>query len=147
MLSDIKPPENAVDFIAIGSIHFLGLFIMLDALTGFVFWLESFVKLAIWAVVATIPVLVFAYVLGLLSIVVAEMVFLRTNRASGDSDLDQLLNIAIAENNLITQKFLEAMRLRKLLCGISPAFLVVAIGLFLQIHRQPPDLQRAFYLI
>jgi hypothetical protein len=147
MLSDIKPPENAIDFIAIGSIHFLGLFIMLDALTGFVFWLESFVKLAIWAVVATIPVLVFAYVLGLLSIVVAEMVFLRTTRASDNSDLDQLFNIAIAENNLLTQRFLETMRFRKLLLGISPAFLVVAISLILQIRRQPADLQQAFYLI
>ena len=145
MLFDTKPPEHAIDYIAIGSIHFLGLFIILDALSGFLSFFEVLAGFSAWAIVAAVPVLVFAYILGLFSTVITEALFSAVIHTMEDTDL--LIKVAAMENSLLVQKYLELLRLKRILLGSSPAFVILAIGVVLQIPRQAENLGIAFHMM
>jgi hypothetical protein len=143
---DTKPPESAIDYIAVGSLHILSLFVILDALTGWLQWFESYAGGIAWAIFAAIPVIVMAFTFGLISVWLAEIVYLKIIKGS-DKEISQLVQIALLKNDLISQKYLETIRIRKILLGSSLGFINLALSFLFQFHRQPENLKIGFVLI
>lgn len=141
-----KVPESSIDYLAIGSVHLLGLFIILDALTGWLLWFESFASTTAWAIVAAIPVLMLAFVFGLFSVSLTEFLFLSVLKTK-DKGIAQLVQIASLKSELIAQEYLETIRIRRILLGSSLGFVTLVVGFCLQLNRQADNLKRGFYLI
>ncbi len=128
----MKPKlEDITGFLGVGTLEILGIFFILDGLTGFLTFIEAYSKTSSWAILVTVPILVFAYVFGLLTSLGTEMFI---NRAFSNNLLDELFGMVVSLNkDFLTSKFLEVERQSTLLSGCAFAFLLLAIGSLLEV--------------
>lgn len=123
----MKPSiEDITGFMGIGTLEILGIFFILDGISGFLSFVEIYSKTAAWGIFVTIPILVIAYIFGLLTSIGME-IFL--NKIFPNQLASKLLLITIKKDNkLISTKFIELERQSRLLNGCSFAFLLLGIG-------------------
>ena len=66
--------ENLTGMLSVGSLWLLGAFLFLDGRTDIFHVLETYGKSTSWALVAAVPTLVIAYVLGVFAVTAATLI-------------------------------------------------------------------------
>ena len=136
MLSTKPAIEELSGFLGVGSLEVLGVFFILDGTSGFLAFVELYSKTSAWAILVSVPLLVVAYVVGLISSLgvdaLVQMLF--------PSRLTPELFRAVSEskNDSLMQKYLDAERQTLLLHGCMAAFLLLALGSWAEVTMMAP---------
>ncbi len=69
--------EDITGFLGVGTLEILGVFFILDGTFGFLTFIEIYSKTSTWAILVTVPLLVVAYVFGLLTSIGTEVLLSR----------------------------------------------------------------------
>jgi hypothetical protein len=115
----------------VGSLCILGVFLLLDGRAPTLLpTFEEYAKTATWGVVAAIPVLAIAYVIGLV-LITASCFAVRVS--FGPSLLDEAADTArvsyvAAKDSVLAQEYIRLRQERDVLGGAALALLVLAIG-------------------
>jgi hypothetical protein len=115
----------------VGALCILGVFLLLDGRAPALFpTLEEYAKTATWGVVAAVPVLAIAYVIGLV-LITASCFAVRGS--FGPSLLDEATDTArvssvSAKDSVLAQEYIRLKQERDVLGGAALALLVLAIG-------------------
>ncbi|MBG6077985.1 hypothetical protein [Polaromonas sp. CG_9.11] len=124
--------------VAIGSLLLLGAFLIVDSITdGFLEEFEKYSGSNAWAVVAAIPAVTFAYILGAFVQVLSDLAIRRMSPKAEDEEWQVLERLARAESETLTSQYDEIRRAKKLLEGCLFPLLVLAAGIFLERARLP----------
>jgi sterol desaturase/sphingolipid hydroxylase (fatty acid hydroxylase superfamily) len=128
--------EEVSGFLGIGSLEILGVFFILDGTSGFLAFIEAYAKTSAWAILVTVPVLVVAYVFGIISSLGVQA-FLEKLLPS---ELTPTLFRAVSEskNDALMQKYLDAERHSLLLHGCVAGFLLLAVGSWAEVPMMAP---------
>ena len=128
----MKPTiEDITGFLGVGTLDILGIFFILDGSSGFLSFIEIYSKTSAWAILVTIPLLVVAYIFGLLTSLGTEMIL---NRVFSKKLPPELFGIIVSiDNDLLNTKFVEIERQSRLLNGCAFAFLLLAIGSWVEV--------------
>ncbi len=111
-----------------GSICLLGFFLVVDGPTNLFLFVESYAQTATWAVLLAFPTLVLSYVLGLVAVNAADAVIPKLLGTQNVSEARPFVRIAAFGNEPITDHYLTTVRHQAFLQGLSPAFLILAVG-------------------
>jgi len=128
--------EELSGFLGVGSLEVLGVFFILDGTSGFLAFVELYAKTSAWAILVSVPLLVVAYVVGLISSLgvdaLIQMLF--------PSRLPPELYRAVSEskNDSLMQKYLDAERHTLVLHGCTAAFLLLALGSWAEVTMMAP---------
>ena len=136
-MASAKPAvEEISGFLGVGSLEILGVFFILDGTSGFLAFIEAYAKTTAWAILVAVPLLVVAYVFGLISSLGVEAVLERFI----PSQLTPALFRAVSEskNDALMQKYLDAERQTLLLHGCVAAFLLLSIGSWTEVPMMAP---------
>ncbi len=118
--------ENITGFLGVGTLEILGIFFILDGTSGFLLFVESYSNTSTWAILVTVPLLVVAYVFGLLTSIGTELL---SNRVFPNKITPDLFaSVVSIDNELLSAKFVEYERQSQLLYGCAFAFLLLGIG-------------------
>jgi hypothetical protein len=122
-----KSIEDLSGILGVGSLHVLGIFFILDGNLNFLSFLESYTQTSTWAILVTIPLLVVAYILGVFSMIVSNIV---VSLIFGKDDERKKLfaTVATLDNQMVANRYKDMERNRNLLIGCTLAFLVLALG-------------------
>lgn len=125
------PTEELSGSLGVGSLEILGVFFILDGSFGFLSFIEDYSHTSTWTILVAVPLLVVAYVLGLISSLAMEA----TLGVLLPSKLTPVLFRAVSElkNDALMQRFLDAERHTLLLYGCSIAFLLLGIGSWVEV--------------
>ncbi|HCK64979.1 MAG TPA: hypothetical protein DHW49_01835 [Anaerolineae bacterium] len=133
-----KLPDNTIEYIGIGSLHFLGAFMIIDKFTVWYGWVEVMSRAPIWTVVVAVPAIFFSYIIGFISIIISDFIFSLLGFRKKDSDITEFLKIALSNNYAIFQNYQETNKSRRILSGVSLGFLTISLGIFFQLSRPSP---------
>jgi hypothetical protein len=120
--------ENLTGMLSVGSLCLLGAFLFLDGRTAIFHVLETYGKSTAWAVVAAIPTFVTGYVVGVFAVTAATLILSRIRWLYRPEDRSGLIAVARFRNEVITSRYLDVSRQRRLLEGGMIGFLSIAIG-------------------
>ena len=120
--------ENLTGMLSVGSLCLLGAFLFLDGRTAIFHVLETYGKSTAWAVVAAIPTFVTGYVVGVFAVTAATLTLSRIRWLHRPEDRSGLIAVATFGNEVITSRFWDVSRQRRLLEGGTIGFLSIAIG-------------------
>jgi hypothetical protein len=115
----------------VGALCILGVFLLLDGCAPTLFpTFEEYAKTATWGVVAAVPVLAIAYVIGLV-LITASCFAVRGS--FGPSLLDEATDTArvshvSAKDSVLAQEYIRLKQERDVLGGAALALIVLAIG-------------------
>lgn len=132
MSPDKSSLESLVGFLSIGSLCFLGGFFLLDSVFGIYSVLDAYGGSPVWGILAALPTLVVAYVLGLIAVMAAELFFARFGSLHEARDGEKLVRLALLGNEALTQRYFELIRLQRFLEGSTLGFLILAVGALVQ---------------
>lgn len=125
--SPAKPTlEEVTGYLGIGSLEILGMFFIIDGRANFVPFAEPIVSTTVWALLATVPLLVVSYVLGLISSLAAEAILTHVMPRSRMAEL--FADISTSGIEPLIQRFADVERHSRFLYGCTFAFIVLAIG-------------------
>lgn len=108
-----------------GSLVLLGIFMLLGPSTNIERTLEVAAKTEAWSLLAVIPALALAYVLGLFSTTAVEVF-------GGRDRVEDLYRVASAAPPLVIEHFATILNHQRLLRGASLGFAILAAGLLRQ---------------
>src|SRR5215211_6113855 len=93
-------------FLGVGALHILGFFLILDGNFNVYFFLEDYMQSSTWIFFVVIPLLVVAYVLGVLSKILSNLV---VSKIFGRNDERNKLfaRVAIVENEMLSNRYIE----------------------------------------
>ena len=119
-----------------GLLEILGFFFVLDGTSGFFVFVEAYAKTSAWAILVAAPLLVVAYVFGIISSLGIQALLER----SLPSELTPSLFRAVSEskNDALIQKYLDAERHTLLLHGCVAGFLLLAVGSWAEVPMMAP---------
>lgn len=118
--------EEFSGYLGVGSLELLGIFFILDGTHDFLGFVERFAQTNAWAILVSVPLLVVAHVLGLVSSLAVDSLIKRIFRPILTPKL--FAQVALSSNQLLIQRYVEADRNSRLLYGCALAFMLVAIG-------------------
>jgi len=131
----LKMPSESLSTVAgpagVGSLCILGMFLALDGHAPAIFpTVEEYAKSATWGVIAAVPVLVIAYVLGLfvssVAVLAVQSVY-GVGTAAETADIVAIASVPIEKSPAI-QYFLQLRQDRAVLAGSCVAFIILSIG-------------------
>ncbi len=124
--------------VAIGSLLILGAFLIVDAqIDGFLEEFEIYSASPTWAVVAAIPAVTFAYILGAFVQVISELVVHQVAPKAQEEEWLALARLAKCESEILAAQYEETRRSKKLLEGCLGPLLLLSIGIFMERARLP----------
>lgn len=137
-------PNESLSTIAgpagVGALCILGVFLVLDGRSPGIFpTVEEYVKTTTWGVIAAVPVLVIAYVLGLFVNSVAVLAVqgaFGVGAAAETADIVAIAGVPI-EKSPAVQYFLQLRQDRAVLAGSCMAFVVLTIGAISETSNLP----------
>jgi hypothetical protein len=90
-----------------------------------------------WSVVAAVPAITLAYIVGAFMLVIADFLFQHFNRPGYDAEWRLLKMLAQAQSDVLTQQFHDFIRTKRILEGSAIPLGVLAIGIWLEILNLP----------
>jgi hypothetical protein len=124
----------------VGALCMLGVFLVLDGRAPSLFpTVEGYAKSATWGVVAAVPILVMAYVLGLFlssAAVLAVHAFAGPGIEAEATDLARIASLS-AEKSAAVQYYVQLRQDRAAIAGSSIAFVVLAAGALSELSNLP----------
>jgi hypothetical protein len=124
--------EEVSGYLGVGSLELLGAFFIVDGATNFQPVAESVFKTTTWTLIATVPLLVIFYVLGLVSSLGAEAAINRIVRPALTAELFAV--VSTSGNELLVQRYADVERHTRLLHGCALAFLFLALGCWSEVR-------------
>jgi hypothetical protein len=124
----------------VGSLCILGVFLVLDGVQPDVFpTVEEYAKTTTWGVIAAVPVLVIAYVLGLFFNSIATLAVQVAFGVSAAEETSDIVRVGCipAEKSPAVQHFLQLRQDRAVLAGSSFVFIILSVGAFSEIANLP----------
>ena len=118
--------EEVSGYLGVGSLQLLGIFLVVDGLTGFYSLIEIYSKSSSFAILFTVPLLVISYVLGLFSSLATEVLIEHILKPTLDAELFAIVVLLAREP--LTARYAEVERHSRLLHGCTLAFLLLAVG-------------------
>lgn len=132
--------EEVTGYLGVGALLMLGIFLIVDGLTSFWVTLDLYSKTASFAILFTVPLLVIAYVLGLLASLVVQTII---DRVAAPVLGPELFASAVRKaRDPLMNRYLEVERHSRLLYGCTLAFLVLGVG-SLSVQRHLPEGQES----
>jgi len=135
-------PKDSIAAVAgpagVGAICILGVFLFLDGRAPELFpTVETYAKTATWGIVAAVPVLVMAYVLGLFLISGAELAVQFTFGPGFEREAADIARLAAisAEKSAAVQAYIQLRQDRAVLAGSAVAFVVLFAGAISEIRN------------
>ena len=136
-MASAKPEiEEVSGFLGVGSLAILGIFFILDGASGFLAFVEVYAKTSTWAILVTVPVLVVAYVFGIISSLGVEALLEKVLPSALTPALFR--TVSESKNDALMQKYLDAERRGLLLHGCVAAFLLLAVGSWAEAQMMAP---------
>ncbi len=124
--------------VAIGSLLMLGLFLIVDArFDGFLKAFETYSASSSWTVIAAVPAVTIAYILGSFVQVLSALVVQRVAPVAQVEEWQALEHLARSGNGILAVEFEEIRRSKKLLEGSIAPLVLLAIGIFAERSRLP----------
>lgn len=124
--------------VAIGSLFLLSGFLIVDATTdGFLAEFEKYSKSPAWAVVAAVPAITLAYILGAFIQVISDEIVRKISPSAQLEEWQALESLARSKNEILASQYEELRRSKKLLEGCLAPLLILAIGIFLEKKNLP----------
>jgi len=120
--------------LAVGSIAFLGTFLIVDGLNGLFILIEQYATTATWAILFAGPTLVLAYAFGVIAIQVADFARGAYDRRHGRDPLASFVSIARSNNEHLVARYRELRRTQEFLQGMSPALALLGVGSFFAVR-------------
>jgi hypothetical protein len=128
-----KSLEDLSGLLGIGSLHILGIFFILDGNFNFFLFLEDYGQTSTWAILVAIPLLVIAYILGVLSTVLSSrIVSLIFDKEEQRKKL--FATVATLNNEMLSSRYKDMERNRSLLNSCALALFVLALGSLSEVH-------------
>jgi hypothetical protein len=124
MAPDKATLEDLTGYLGLGALELLGFFFVLDGISGFLVFLETYAKTSSWAILVTIPVLVVSYILGLTSSLAVESAL----RFRPILTPELFARTATSKNETLIRRYAEVERHSRLLNGCLVAFLFLGFG-------------------
>ena len=139
-MTSTKPSlEEVTGFLGVGALLMLGLFFLIDGPTNFWETVEHYAKTSSFAILFSVPLLVIAYVLGLLLSLAGQALLERFVHPILGPEL--FTSAAQKGREPLLNRYLEVERHSRLLYGCSSAFLLLAIGSLAVQHYLPQKQQ------
>lgn len=133
---DTKFPESTLEYLAIGSMELLGLFEIIDVMTGWVAWFNFASSFSVWTIFVSVPILFVSYFAGLLSVLLAEYLFFTFIKKTPQIVTENYANLGIMNNFMLFHKYSEGLRIVRVLLGATVGFIVLSAGILYQATRQ-----------
>lgn len=124
--------EEVSGYLGVGALELLGAFFIVDGASNFVPFIDPIFKTATWTFLATVPLLVVSYVLGLLSSLGAESMLGRFIKPALTPELFAVATSS--SNDALIQRYADVERHTRLLHGCSIAFLLLALGCWSEVR-------------
>lgn len=138
--------EGVAGLTGIGALCILAIFLLFDGRYPDLFpTVELLSKTATWGVVVAVPVLVLAYVIGLIVVNGASLLLDQFTVTAVISRSADLLTIAHFDKGSVTEQYLRLYQEKELLAGSSLALLLLAFGAWSE-TRNLPQLRWAIIL-
>jgi len=126
-MTPTKPSlEEVTGYLGVGALLMLGVFFLIDGPTNVWTTVEQYAKTNSFAILFTVPLLVIAYVLGLLASLAVQTLLERFLPAILSPEL--FAAAAQKSREPVLSRYLEVERHSRLLYGCTLAFLVLAAG-------------------
>jgi hypothetical protein len=119
---------GAGGILAVGSLCFLGAFLIVDGVTGLYVLIEEYSADTAWAVLFAFPALVLSYVFGLIATTASHQVLARVRGHGPNEELEQFVRVAAADNEALSERYLSLVQHQALLEGASLGFVIMFIG-------------------
>lgn len=126
-MTSTKPSlEEVTGYLGVGALLMLGFFFLIDGPTNVWTTIEQYANTNSFAILFTVPLLVIAYVLGLLASLAVQAVLERLLPPILTPEL--FASAAQPSREAVLSRFLEVERHSRLLYGCTLAFLILAAG-------------------
>jgi hypothetical protein len=130
-MTTTKPAlEEVSGYLGVGSLELLSAFFIMDGPTNLLPFAETIFKTTTW--LATVPLLVISYVLGLISSLGAEAAITRIVRPALTPALFAM--VSGSGNDLLIQRYVDVERHTRLLHGCTLAFLLLGLGCWSEVN-------------
>jgi hypothetical protein len=127
--------EAVTGRLGVGSIAFLGLFLIVDGLQlGAFEMIESYGKSATWGIVGVVPTAVVIYIVGVFCVGLAEMIVAPFPAFRGPTPEDVFV-VSRLGGPVVQQSYTEHLRNHELLKGAAVSFVILAIGSFAEFQN------------
>jgi hypothetical protein len=136
--------EEVTGYLGVGALLMLGVFFLIDGPTNVWITVEQYAKTNSFAILFTVPLLVIAYVLGLLASLAVQTLLERLLPAILSPEL--FVSAAQRSREPVLSRYLEVERHSRLLYGCTLAFLVLAVG-SLSVRRWLPPGQEVVGIV
>lgn len=124
MTPDKATLEDITGYLGVGAMELLGLFFVLDGVSGFLVFLETYAKTSSWAILVTVPALFVSYILGLTSSLAVESAL----RLKPILTPEIFARATSSKNESLVRRYAEVERHSRLLNGCLVAFLLLGFG-------------------
>ena len=119
--------ESYTTALSVGSLCLFGIFLMLDRHTAVYSIVSEYSGSAVWAVVATIPVVVITYAFGFMAISLSEVVFDKLLRRRHE-DQECFIRLSLLGNDVLMRHYLGFMERQRFLEACTFGLLVLGFG-------------------
>lgn len=120
--------QGAGGTLSVGSLTFLGIFLVVDGLSGLYLLIERYAKDSAWPVLFALPALVVSYILGLVVTAASEPVFARIRHEAPGTEVQEFAIVAATQNAAVVERYLDLYQHQVLLEGSAPGFLLLSVG-------------------
>lgn len=121
--------EGFAGISGVGALCFLGFFLMLDGHAPMLFpTVETFAKTTTWGIVAAVPVIAIAYIIGLLAINGATLFVDQVPAVQANSQIPDLLIISQHDKTAVTEQYLQLRHEKEILSGGFVALVLLTFG-------------------
>jgi uncharacterized membrane protein (DUF485 family) len=136
----MKPESNSIEkfaiAVAVGSVLILAGFLIVDAFSNdFLPQFTTYAGSNAWPVVAAIPALTFAYIVGAFMLVIADFFFQKFNPVGREKEWLTLEALARAKNELLNRQFEDLVRTKRVLEASVIPLALLTIGIIVEIRR------------
>lgn len=122
--------EDLIGFLGVGALELLGLFLILDGISGLRENLDSYAGTSTWTILVTAPALVVSYILGLVSSLAVESALHLPPILAPES----FAQATGSGNDALIRRYAEVERHTRLLNGCLVAFVLVGFGSLAQVR-------------
>ena len=117
----------------VGFLVSLGLFFLTDSQVGYWGHIEYLAGTNSWGILASVPILIVNYIMGLIVIEIAEVAYLNLiYRRLQVEFQNSFKNIAQLNNEFVSARYTEVYQNKRILNGSSIGFMVISMGVFLE---------------
>lgn len=128
---ELKSSMNELTIaLALGSITFLGIFLIGDHFFNLWVLFENYAKDAIWGLTFSIPIVVLVYTIGIFVNSLSDIIFSKINKEDIKTEVENLATIAKTERPEFIQYYITQRAFKSFFQGCTIAFIILAIGTF-----------------